>query len=46
MILENISGLEVRRLCAGNISGLKVPQAFCYKLDSGFINLVGLMPVI
>ncbi|KHG01156.1 hypothetical protein F383_39221 [Gossypium arboreum] len=29
MILGNISGLEVRRLCAGNISELKVPQALC-----------------
>ncbi|KHG01218.1 hypothetical protein F383_39186 [Gossypium arboreum] len=29
MILGNISGLEVRRLCAGNISGLKVLQALC-----------------
>ncbi|KHG13910.1 hypothetical protein F383_16930 [Gossypium arboreum] len=27
MILGNISELEVRRLCAGNISGLKFPQA-------------------
>ncbi|KHG16681.1 hypothetical protein F383_22968 [Gossypium arboreum] len=29
MIFGKISGLKVRRLCAGNISGLKVPKALC-----------------